>query len=73
MTAQPEEASTGNLEAYIVWEVNSRGKRGRKSGLLSWDEAQILKASLPTITGRVRCTYEVEAAGRRLEGLEEKR
>ena len=54
-------------EAYIVWEVSARGKRGRKSGLLSWGEAQIVKASLPTITGRSRCTYEIEPAGQRQE------
>ncbi len=67
---QQEERSPGGQDAYIVWEVNSRGKRGRKSGLLSWGEAQILKASLPTITGRSRCTYEVEVvkADERLGG-----
>ncbi len=60
-------------EAYIVWEVNRKGRRGRKSGPLSWGEARILRASLPTITGRSRCTYVIEPAGQRLEEPEEER
>lgn len=48
--------------AYIVWEVNTRGRRGRKSGRLSLGEARLLRLTLPTITGRVHCTYEIEPA-----------
>lgn len=70
---QQERISAGRQDAYIVWEVNSQGKRGRKSGLLSWGEARILRESLSTITGRSRCTYVIEPAGQRLEELEEER
>jgi hypothetical protein len=49
-------------QQYIVWQVNHRGKRGRKSGPLSLGEARVLQQSLPTITGRWRCTYVIEPA-----------
>lgn len=57
---QREEASTSRQEAYVVWEVNTKGKRGRKSGPLSLGEARVLQRSLPTITGHWRCTYVIE-------------
>lgn len=60
-------------EAYIVWEVNAQGKRGRKSGLLSRGEARTLRESLPTITGRSHCTYEIAPAGQRLAEPEEEK
>ena len=70
---QREETTTDGQKAYIVWEVNAQGKRGRKSGLLSWGEARILRESLPTITGRSRCTYVIESAGPRLDEQEEEK
>lgn len=57
---QDQQTATSLPQQYIVWEVNRQGKRGRKTGPLSWAEARILQLSLPTITGRWHCTYRIE-------------
>ncbi len=57
---QQDLSTTTHQGSYMVWEVNRQGKRGRKTGPLSWAEARILQLSLPTITGRWHCTYRIE-------------